>query len=457
MPVSTSSVEGLTKRLLTPRIRRKAFRTLDLLRGSPIGQYVDEVTAVVTQPDFPASITRREAHLQDLLTHAVASVPFYRELRPARRRGQHLLAHFPVVSKPDIVGDYDAFLSDSFDTASLPQVETSGSSGTPFGVPRDPLKRQRHIADLIAFGRMARYDFGDPVVFLSVSRGLNTRRSVRHRLQGVHYVAAQVFDAALVERWLEVTAGTAQPITLVGAPSALEFIGRALETSGRELPHGKVAAVIAISEAMTPWLQTHSEQVFGADAIARYSNEESGIIAQQNPGSFGRYVVNEASYVVEVLSMDSDEPVATGDIGRIVITDLFTRAMPLIRYDSGDLGRWSTEHPHELAEVVGRQMDIIYGDRGQLITPSAVLFKLFGFDGIRQFQFAQTGALTHRLNLLAVRDPDRDTKIKDALGELLGPEAVVSVEYVDEIESMRSGKRRPVANQWGGAPGIQRR
>lgn len=34
--------------------------------------------------------------------------------------------------------------------------------------------------------------------------------------------------------------------------------------------------------------------------------------------------------------MDSDEPAEPGELGRIVITDLFNYAFPILRYDNGD-------------------------------------------------------------------------------------------------------------------------
>ena len=59
--------------------------------------------------------------------------------------------------------------------------------------------------------------------------------------------------------------------------------------------------------------------------------------------------------------MDSDEPVEEGEVGRLVITDLFNYAFPMIRYDTGDLGimanhdsEWST-----VRDVYGRRRDVI--------------------------------------------------------------------------------------------------
>lgn len=46
--------------------------------------------------------------------------------------------------------------------------------------------------------------------------------------------------------------------------------------------------------------------------------------------------VNTQSLRVELLAPDSSDYVKPGEIGRVVITDLYNRSMPLIRYDTGD-------------------------------------------------------------------------------------------------------------------------
>ena len=49
---------------------------------------------------------------------------------------------------------------------------------------------------------------------------------------------------------------------------------------------------------------------------------ENGIIAQQSIDS-NNYIINWASYYVEILKLDKDTPVEQGEIGRIVVTDLY--------------------------------------------------------------------------------------------------------------------------------------
>lgn len=431
-------------------LRRRGIFARDRVKGGPLAADIAEIEAIAADPASAASEALRAAYLQDALGDAVANVPFYRDSAPASGEAW-ALDDFPVMDKPTLIDNKQRLLSVAFDADSLPQVHTSGSSGTPFQAPRDPRKRRRVIAELVAFGRLAGFDLGDPVVFLSVSRGL-AGRSMRHRLQGIRYVPASLFDDDLVQRFLAAVDASSRPLALIGAPSSFDHVGRGMQAAGRAFRPGEVRAVVSISEAMTPWLAANSAQVFGVASLSRYSNEENGVLAQQTPSSSGRFVVNHGSYHLELLDLTSDRPVPPGEIGRIVITDLFARAMPFIRYDTGDLGRMSAEHPYALAEVVGRRMDLILGDQGQAVAPSALVFKMFAFDDIRQYQLVQTGRAEYRVDLIAREDPARDLGVQAALGELLGPNATIVIRYVREVASLPSGKRRPVANLWTSAP-----
>lgn len=438
------------------RLRRGAFLGLDRLRGGAVASNVAEISAALADPAGELTRERQASALAALLTHVGATVPYYRELVPGGTHGSgsttgvdplRVLASLPVVDKRDYHARFDDFCSSAYDIDALPTVHTSASTGIPLRAPRDPGKRTRHVADLIAMGRLAGYDFGDPLLFLSVSRGL-TGRNLQQRLQGIRYLNAQVLDDALVE---SVVAGVASPPRrgfLIGFPSALDHIGRSLLAAGRPLAPGQVAGVITISEGLTAWLATHGQDAFGAPVFARYSNEECGIIAQQTADSSRRYVVNRASYIVEVLALESDEPAPAGEMGRVVVTDLYSRAMPFIRYDTGDLGRACADHPGDLAEIVGRRGDVIYGGRGQAIAPTTLLYTMWAFDDVWQFQLIQTGRTTYRFLAVAQPDPARDAALAAALRDLIGGDVDLTIEYVDEIAAMPSGKRRPTANLW---------
>ena len=87
--------------------------------------------------------------LSDLLNYAKRNVPFYKRLEGS------CLTDFPVITKQDILGNYDAFLSQEYiNSKDLHWVSTSGSTGTPFKACQNRDKRYRTIADLIYFHNM---------------------------------------------------------------------------------------------------------------------------------------------------------------------------------------------------------------------------------------------------------------------------------------------------------------
>ena len=68
-----------------------------------------------------------------------------------------------------------------------------------------------------------------------------------------------------------------------------------------------------------------------------YGNNENGFLACQ-VGEEDRYTVDLYNFYIEMLRLDSDDPVKPGELGRIVVTDFYNKAFPMIRYDTGDTG-----------------------------------------------------------------------------------------------------------------------
>ncbi len=187
------------------------------------------------------------------------------------------------------------------------------------------------------------------------------------------------------------------------------------------------------------------ENAFGCSVFRRYSDMELGILAQDN-GKGGPYSLNWGSYYFECLKMDSDEPTEGDEVGRIVITDLFNYAFPMIRYDTGDLGIMhypdGTELPY-LSEIIGRKRDCVYTVDGRLISPAKIFVMMWEEPGIKQWQFIQDSEFDYVLKInteSALNEDALISKFKD----LLGSSSNIKIEYVDEIPVISSNKRRAV-------------
>lgn len=91
----------------------------------------------------------------------------------------------------------------------------------------------------------------------------------------------------------------------------------------------------AISEMMTPGMARRIEAAFGAPVEQNYGLTEVGFVAVKCREG-GRYHAHDEYVVVEIVDEDG-QPVGPGETGRVLVTCLANLAMPLIRYDTGDL------------------------------------------------------------------------------------------------------------------------
>ena len=213
-----------------------------------------------------------------------------------------------------------------------------------------------------------------------------------------------------------------------------------------------MAAIIPISESMAPSLRKNLQAQFHCPVRAWYSNEENGIMGIQDAVEEG-YHIDTESYYYEILKMDSDEPAKPGELGRIVITDLYNYAFPILRYDNGDTavarkrvknGRYKLY----LSELYGRRSDLIYDCDGKALTPYIITNNMWDVKGVKQFRFIQEDAARYTLWLNGDRD---EMDVDDIVGRIrpyLGERAQLTVEYVDEIPVLASGKRKYIENRW---------
>lgn len=123
-----------------------------------------------------------------------------------------------------------------------------------------------------------------------------------------------------------------------------------------------------------------------------YSSQELGTIANQCEA--GMYHTADPNLIVEILD-ENDQPVAVGEQGRVVATDLHNYASPMIRYDTGDwavrggdckCGRsWQT-----LTKVLGRTRNLMKFPDGRRYWPRVGMYE---FDQlsfkIRRYQIIQ--------------------------------------------------------------------
>jgi phenylacetate-CoA ligase len=329
---------------------------------------------------------------------------------------------------------------------------TSGSTGTPFVVYHDNDKRARNAADTIYFAQLTGYSVGDRLFYLKIWSAYNHKRKLTQWLQNIEPIDVLNFNDSEVESLLDTIETTQESYALLGYASAIERICCYLEKSSREPLKKRPSSSITMSESLNDRTKACFQRYFGTPLFSRYSNIENGIIAQQTPESGHRFLVNSASYHVELLSLTEDKPAKPGELGRIVITDFFNLQMPLIRYDTGDTGILANESGDESFRyfdlVEGRKMDLLYATDGSLVSSFVVYKNMWQYTEIEQYQLEQFGRVDYLMRITAKNPIAKESQLIAEFKTFLGRDANIQIEYKHEIPLLASGKRKKIINTY---------
>jgi phenylacetate-coenzyme A ligase PaaK-like adenylate-forming protein len=429
---------------LLDNIRNRMFWVTDFLKGADTHRHYKEIKFVLENYNSSASLDIRKKHLNKLLQHASTTAPFYKKYKKASS-----LSNFPVITKPMIQNNYDAFRSELYINKKCYKLATSGSTGTPFAVFHQKNKRIRSIADTIYFAERAGYKLGTKLVFIKIWVPHNKKNRLLAWMQNVQMIDVRALKENL-QLFLSKLKNSKTEMAIVSHASALETISDYLDEIKTPTINCNINSIIAISEQLNTYTKKNIEKHFGKTVVSRYSNVENGIIAQQKVNSGLEFEINWASYFVEVLKFNTDEPIDEGEVGRIVVTDLFNYCMPIIRYDTGDIGSIikNDKGVPVFNCIEGRKLDMVFSTEGKWV-PSLLIGGLMKkYSNVMQFQFFQEEEKKYMFKLNVNGNFINENKLVNEFTNLFGEDSQIKVKYIDEIPLLSSGKRRYVINNY---------
>jgi len=150
---------------------------------------------------------------------------------------------------------------------------------------------------------------------------------------GAHALGCTVFPGGTGQTELQVQAiADLAPDGYVGTPSFLKIILDKADELGVSLPSLKKALVSG--EAFPPSVRDML-LARGIAGYQAYATADVGTIAYETEAREG--LVVDEGVLVELVRPGTGDPVATGEVGEVVVTQLFNPEYPLIRFGTGDL------------------------------------------------------------------------------------------------------------------------
>ncbi len=328
--------------------------------------------------------------LQTLVDWAFETCPFYQDLY--RRAGYETgairsysdFANLPTTTRDDLVRGFpNQVVSREFDKDNCRWFFSSGSSGTPVQLVT-PQERTEWdtLHRLRMFERMAGKRFPRDRWIYNVNHAHWWHTSFNGELP-VFSISQQCSVESVVEHLKKL-----RPVFI----STITGFAQKLADQGVNLSEFGVTGLSTNSETSTPAWRKKISGILGVPVCDEYSSEEAGLMAHEC--EHGTYHLMEDDTHLETVRED------TSGLGEIVATDLWNFAMPVIRYEQGDLGRISTERRRcgcgsifrELKGVEGRRDEAFIREDGSRIAPGEMLEiseSLLSMSGMHEYRVIQ--------------------------------------------------------------------
>jgi phenylacetate-coenzyme A ligase PaaK-like adenylate-forming protein len=224
----------------------------------------------------------------------------------------------------------------------------------------------------------------------------------------------------------------------------LKELAHAVKRRGVEL---QFDALLSFATVLDDDTRESCRTAFGAEIADTYGTSEVGHIAAQCR-ECGEYHISMEAVVVEVLRTDG-LPAGPGEIGRVIVTPLYNYAMPLIRYELGDMAEVGSHSPScgrklpTLRRILGRYRNLFRFRDGSTIWPVSSAFRLGQFLALKQFQVIQTD-----FDRIEIRFVPADTSpatwdltaLTQRVRTVLRQPVTVVVREVEQIERASNGK-----------------
>jgi phenylacetate-CoA ligase len=435
----------LVRRVILPvHEALKRTPTFAWLRELERTQWLDRTRLLELQ------FARLKAHLQFAYDHTV----YYRclldehGLAPHRIQTMEEFRRIPPLTRELLRANFSDLAARRARLGRVQRMSTGGSTGAPVTL----LVDSSVGIDIAVRHRAHRWFGAEPgarevVLWGSpIELGRQDRvRSFRDWLVNSKLISAFDLSEASLARHAAVIERH-RPEIMYGYASALYLLGRYLEKAGWR-PSWTMKAVFTTAEPLLDFQRRTISSVFRCPTAVEYGARDAGNLAGECPD--GRLHIPAECTLIET------EGHTPEDLGEIIVTNLYSPAMPLIRYRTGDMGELD-DRPCPcgrslpvLKRVEGRRTDFLVTPDGRVLHALGVIYVLREVASVREFQIIQEAV--DRVRVEVVPEPSFCEKdrllIQRRIRSLLGDGAEVHIHIRERIVRAPSGKFRYVISQ----------
>jgi phenylacetate-CoA ligase len=280
--------------------------------------------------------------LQEIINYACANSPHYRKafsewgVKPSQLQSFDDVRRFPYLTREDLKNSLESVTTHG-ERKGWTKSATGGTTCSPISYYRDQHTSLRRWADTTTMDAWYGRRLGDRVAyFWGAPQDFPAKPSLGSRLRNYTYMKSiflpsAPLDEQIMQSYLQ-RLDQWRPLFLQAYPAALYEFCLFLQRRSRSLPYLKFASVTA--EPLFNHQRELIESVLGFKVYDWYGSRELGRVASECEFHDGMHI-NEPSVYVEI----EPDPALPEGCGHLIITDLWNRATPFIRYKTGDIAR----------------------------------------------------------------------------------------------------------------------
>lgn len=240
------------------------------------------------------------------------------------------------------------------------------------------------------------------------------------------------------------------PKIIRGYTSALWVVSRLVKKYNFPL---KTESIITSAEYLPPIWKKEMEEVFKCPINNLYGGTEGSPIAGSFSGE-NELAVFQDFYFTEIVDKNGEQ-IQSEKPGRVIITDYYSKYMPLIRYDIGDIAEWDQskkEGPFPyFKQVHGRINDIFILPGEKILFSHNWHVYIREAKSISRFKVIQREInridIFYELTPNAVGWEEELKLLKEKIVAALGKEVVINWQQVDQLELDKGDKFRCVRSE----------
>jgi phenylacetate-CoA ligase len=390
---------------------------------------------LIVEPFYFKNIDYSEYRLENILKHAINNTKYYSQFK------NKSLEEFPILTKDIIRENFENLKSNDLDKRNWFLNTSGGSTGEPVKFIQD--MEFRNIQRVLAYEQKSwtGYKFGELMVKLwgndkeILSDKKNYKAIFLDWLKNVYFLNSYSLTKEKIEKYINYL-NEKQPKLLLSYIQSIYQLAKYAKDNNIKV--NKLNAIMTTAGTLHKNQKELIEEVFQTKVYNRYGSREVGNIAASKNSD--ELIVSKGVFL-EVLTKNGK--ITKNGIGDILVTSLINYAMPLIRYNIGDVAELKTEGDIQIIKkLYGRDVDMFKTKNGDFVDGEYFSDLFYFMEWVYKYQVIQKD-YDYILVKIATKSPNYEDLeyIKKGIKKIMG-ECKIDIKILEDIPQLSSGKFR---------------